>query len=111
MNVEQQLASMYNQNIMPVELSDDTNNSTTQILLKLYDQCCPHSKDEEKDFMTTDIVVLRNTAINSLIGRGPITEEKIQLAMKNYLEKQHEFYINWKAQQAMNYLTMNSFGQ
>ena len=102
-----QMNQLYNRPFVPVEVSDDSNNPTKQLLIKLYDEMC-YSDNEERDFFTTDPVVLRNTAINSLIGRGPITEEKIQMAMKYHLDKQRDFYENWKTQQAMSLLAYNS---
>ena len=101
------ISEMYNRPFIPVEVSDDGNNPTRQLLLKLYDEMC-YCDNEEKDFFTTDPIVLRNTAINSLLGKGPITEEKIQAAMRFHLDKQREFYDNWKAQQAVNLLTFRS---
>ena len=99
----EQMNMIYNRPFVPVEFSNDSNNPTKQLLLKFYDQMC-YSDDEEKDFFTMDPVTLRNTAINTLLGRGPITEEKIQNAIKAHLDEQKEFYENWKAQQAMSLL-------
>lgn len=101
--VEQQLASVYNRATLPAEYGNKTNNSTTNILVKLFDQIYAQP-DIEKEFITTDPVVLRNTAINSLIGRDDITEEKIQALMKSQNEKERTLLITWKVQQAINYL-------
>ena len=104
-SIDEQLNSMYNRDYLPSEFATDMNNSTKQILLKVYDQMIgPGGKEEEKDFFTRDTEILRNTAINSLLGKGPITEEKIKKAIENHIEKQKEFYLNWKAQQAINFL-------
>ncbi|ELP95141.1 hypothetical protein EIN_428170 [Entamoeba invadens IP1] len=102
MEIEQEIACLYNRNVIPLEVGE----SPMRVLLKFYEQCCPHPIDEEKDFITTDHVTLRNTAINSLIGRGEITDEKIQEAMKSHIEKQRDFHINWKYRQAMRFLSM-----
>ncbi|KAL7719408.1 Uncharacterized protein QTN25_003127 [Entamoeba marina] len=102
MNIEEIMASLYNRDFVPLECGSEMNNPTTKVLLKLYDNLYPHDKDEEHDFITTDPIILRNTAINSLIGKPNITEEQIQTAMRNHVKKQHEFYVNWKLQQVMN---------
>ena len=97
----EQMNMLYNRPFIPVEFGTDSNNATKQLIMKFYDQMC-YSDNEEKDFFTMDPITLRNTAINSLIGRGPITEEKIQNAIKAHLNEQKEFYENWKAQQIYN---------
>ena len=98
-NIFEQMNTLYNRSYLPSEYQlESTINHQHQLFSKFYDEMC-YTEDEEKDFFTSDPTVLRNTAINSLLGRGPITEEKIQNEIQFHLNKQREFYENWKDQQ------------
>ena len=101
MDSEELIAKLHCRNFVPTEVGRELNKSPMMVLLRVYDECHPHDPDEERSFVTQNPLILRNTAINSLIGRGEITEDKIAAAIAAHQQKQLEFYQNWKIQQAL----------
>ena len=101
MELESALSQIYQRNYVPVECQD---NDPTKQLLKMYETMFQTSKHEINDFVTTDPVILRNTAINSFIGQENVTEEQIHEAMRKHQITQKEFYYNWKVQQSLSYI-------